>query len=266
MMKSLYTLLALCVMVLAGKAQSPYELRWNVDVPMLVLGGGGMIGGVLLKDQVEPFALEELAELNANNISGFDRSATKNYSTAASNTSDIFLFGSAGIPVLTMMDVHARNDAPVIGIMLIETALIVNGITDITKAGIKRSRPLAYNVNAPLEKKLETNARLSFFSGHTSNTAAYSFFTARVFCDYHPNSKLKPYVWTGAVAIPAVTGYLRYKAGKHFPSDVMAGYTAGALVGYFVPQLHKVGEENNVTILPVPQQEGMGFHLSISLR
>ena len=90
-----------------------------------------------------------------------------------------------------------------------------------------------------LESKQTFTAGASFFSGHTSCVASNSFFAARVFSDYYPESKWKPVVWGAAIALPAVTGYLRVKAGKHYPSDVIAGYAVGAAVGYFVPKLHR---------------------------
>ena len=40
--------------------------------------------------------------------------------------------------------------------------------------------------------------------------------------------------------LPAVTGYLRFKAGKHFPTDIIVGYGVGATIGYLVPELHKL--------------------------
>jgi membrane-associated phospholipid phosphatase len=81
----------------------------------------------------------------------------------------------------------------------------------------------------------------SFFSGHTSQTAAASFFFAKVITDYHPTLKrgLKIGLWAFAITIPALNGTLRVLAGKHFPTDVMTGYVAGAATGWLVPQLHR---------------------------
>ena len=44
-------------------------------------------------------------------------------------------------------------------------------------------------------------------------------FTAKVFNDFNPDSPARPFVWAGAVAVPAYVGYLRTKAGKHFLTD-----------------------------------------------
>jgi membrane-associated phospholipid phosphatase len=36
----------------------------------------------------------------------------------------------------------------------------------------------------------------------------------------------------------AAVGGLRIAAGKHFPTDILAGAAVGSLVGYLVPRLH----------------------------
>lgn len=89
-----------------------------------------------------------------------------------------------------------------------------------------------------------------FFAGHTAATAAATFFMAKVFADFNPGSKAKPYVWAFAAAVPGVVGYLRYKAGMHFLSDNILGYLIGAGAGILVPQFHKVKAMRNVSFAP----------------
>jgi membrane-associated phospholipid phosphatase len=86
---------------------------------------------------------------------------------------------------------------------------------------------------------MERDARESFFSGHTSTTAAFAFSTAKIWSDHHVGSRWQPWVWVGAAAVPLTTGILRIRAGKHFPSDVLAGMAVGALCGWLVPELHR---------------------------
>ena len=69
------------------------------------------------------------------------------------------------------------------------------------------------------------------------------FFAAKVFNDFNPESPLVPYIWGVSAAIPALVGYYRIVAGKHFLSDVLLGYTLGAAAGILVPELHKVNLE-----------------------
>jgi membrane-associated phospholipid phosphatase len=110
----------------------------------------------------------------------------------------------------------------------------------LVKTSTLRVRPYVYNDEVPLDKKLDDEARQSFFSGHTSISAVNSFFLAKVFADYYPGSPWRPLTWGVAAAIPAFTGWMRVRAGKHFATDVMAGYAFGALLGYFIPHMHRV--------------------------
>ena len=115
------------------------------------------------------------------------------------------------------------------------------GLTFIAKNIANRNRPFLYNPEVPLEDKISSSANRSFFSGHTSHTAAFTFMMAKIFHDYHPNSKqgMKIIIWSFSAALPAVTGFLRVKAGKHFPTDVITGYAVGAFTGWLIPHLHK---------------------------
>ena len=97
-----------------------------------------------------------------------------------------------------------------------------------------------------MEHKLEDDNQRSFFSGHTSMSAAAWFMMASIYQDYHPQSKLAPYIWAAAYLVPAATGYFRYDAGKHFPSDILTGYFVGRMVGIMVPRWHKKGSGVNI--------------------
>ena len=93
----------------------------------------------------------------------------------------------------------------------------------------------------------------SFFSGHTSTTAAASFFMAKVYTDLHPETEGKKWLfYVAALAPPAVVGYFRYKALKHFPTDVLTGIAVGAASGVLIPHLHKKkeGKNKNLTVIP----------------
>lgn len=117
--------------------------------------------------------------------------------------------------------------------------LINQGLTNFSKAAFRRPRPYVFNPEWETSRPVMSADRSSLISGHTSGAAAGAFFFARVFADYHPESKLRPYVWGLAVVLPAFTGHLRVRAAKHYPSDVLAGFALGAAVGYLGPTLHK---------------------------
>lgn len=76
---------------------------------------------------------------------------------------------------------------------------------------------------------------------------------AKVFSDYNPQLGAKKWLLFGAALIPpAFVGYYRYKALKHFPTDIIVGTAIGAAVGILVPHLHKINRKNNkaVSLLP----------------
>ncbi len=239
--KKYLPLLALAILFCTQAiAQSSHSLDAGLDATLL--GAGGLTFGLgfhLLK-KVEPMTEEEIKKLDPLLVNPVDRPTTQNWNLKAHKISDITLQTSFFSQFALAFDKHSRDEAGTIGVMMAEVALLNNGITNIIKGTAKRRRPFTYNPMAPMEKKMEKNGRYSFFSGHASNSASYAFLTAKVFTDNNPGSKWNPYVWTAAVSLPAVTSFLRVKAGKHFPTDVIVGYAVGATIGFLVPELHKL--------------------------
>ena len=91
----------------------------------------------------------------------------------------------------------------------------------ITKGAVQRVRPYVYNPGVPVDKKLITDARKSFISGHTTMAFASMTFLSTVFMEYNPNSKYIPVVLGGGLLTAAAVGVLRVESGNHFPSDVI---------------------------------------------
>ncbi|MCB0563371.1 MAG: phosphatase PAP2 family protein [Phaeodactylibacter sp.] len=222
-----------------GHAQSPYQFSFGKEAAFLGVGGAALVSGVLLKDQTALFTPGELERLDPIQVNAFDRGAIYNSSQSARDASDFFLNGSHLLPLFLLAGQPTRRDFGRIAFLWGETLLVNGGLTMMSKYAFRRPRPYVYNMAIDAQEKQNVNARTAFYSGHTSMTAANAFFAAKVFSDYYPDSKWRPVVWATAATIPAITGYLRVKAGRHYPTDVIAGYAAGALAGYFVPHLHK---------------------------
>jgi membrane-associated phospholipid phosphatase len=228
------------LLIATASSQSPYAFNWKRETAITALGISAWGGSLPLGQSVPVFTREEVLGLDRDQVNGFDRIATYQYSTGAQEASDLLRWTSRLMPVVLLADRNMRGDAAVLAMLAAQTMVVNNGITSLTKSGFGRTRPYVYNELVSVDDKLTPGAKRSFISGHTSNTAAMSFFTAKVFADYHPDSKWRPFVWAAAAVLPAATGYMRVKAGKHYPTDVLAGYAVGALSGYLVPQLHKV--------------------------
>ncbi len=220
-------------------AQSPYQLNWRKEAAFTTAGAGSLGGGLWLQSRLHPLTPEQIAGLNVTDLLAPDRFATRLHSGSAAKASDYLFYTSVALPLALMISPSARSDAGTIAALAGETIFVSSGLTLLTKNLVHRSRPFVYNPDVPLAAKMTKDARNSFFSGHTSSTAALCFFTAKVYSDYHPDSRFKPLVWGLAATIPALTGYLRIAAGKHFLSDVLVGYGVGAAVGILTPHWHK---------------------------
>ena len=234
----------LCVNVGAYAQEGTYQLSTGRDVPLLATGAAGVTASILLRNKREPLSLEDVGKLNASDILAFDRRTT-NYSERAVITSDVLLMSSYAAPLALLAFDDTRSDAGTLGLILVETLMLNEALTGITKALVRRPRPYTYNQDAPEAVRTARENTFSFFSGHTSHSAAMSFFTAKTISDYVDRPGVRTVVWAGASLLPAATGFFRYKAGKHFPSDVIVGYLVGASVGFLVPHLHKTDQDES---------------------
>lgn len=236
-----------------------YHVNYKNEIGFVGAGIGLNILGSILAGNADESTIEEINALNASDIWDFDRGATTNFSSKAQAVSDIVLFSGAALPFIIYFSKNCRSEGAAIGVMAAETFLLTNGITNITKSIAKRYRPFNYNPEVDDAIKLGRGSRLSFFSGHVSNTAAMSFFAAKVLTDLHPDMENKYLVWATAATIPAVISYLRYEAGKHFPTDLITGYAVGATIGYLIPTLHLSKDVN------LQFSGGSGFDIRINL-
>ncbi len=220
----------------------------NSDRSSAFIGVGGAMGttGFLFLNDFPPLSDEQIQSLATGEHQftfKFDRWATLQSSRVAKTTSDVLLTSSFIPPVVLLFRrPKANDDRRTHSFMFFESAFLTWGLTNVTKRIARRPRPYMYHddfISFPIEERRTKNSRQSFFSGHTSLTAANYFFTARTFSEYYPNNQWRPWIWGASISIPALTGFLRVKAGKHFPTDVIVGYAVGALIGgVLVPALH----------------------------
>lgn len=212
--------------------------------------------GMVIVDKKAPLDSAEIASLDASNINRFDRSATvqdADYMHQAWKISNVGMRGSFMLPVLLLLDKEIRQDwAPLLLLYLQTEAMAGNLYSWGSAIHIDRIRPLVYHPDVVYEEKTFIRNKNSFYSGHTSTSAAASFFVAKVYCDYHPELGNKKFIFYGLALIPpAFTGYYRYKGMKHFPTDVLAGIAVGAATGILVPHIHKHRKNKNLTLVPV---------------
>ena len=236
--------------IISQEHRSPYKTDLLTD-GLYITGTVALTAtGVLIIQNKSDLSSTDLENLNKNDIAAINRFAAGNYDEEADELSYLPFYASFATPLLFLMGEDERSNFGQLSVLFVETMATTGALFTITAGAVEKSRPLVYNKNLDFNDRANSDAQRSFFAGHTAATAAATFFTAKVFQDYNPDSSLVPFVWAGAVAVPAYVGYLRMEAGKHFLTDNLIGFGIGAACGILVPELHKVGNEN-VEINPI---------------
>ena len=262
-MKNVAPLLIACLLsmsLFSQESSSPYKTEFWKDGSWIVGSTALNVLGVITIQNKADLTDHELENLNEKDIWGINRGAAGNYSIEADELSYVPFYASFATPLLFLLGEDERKNFGQISVMFVETMATTGAIFTITAGTVQKSRPLVYNKNLPAEERKDSDAQRSFFAGHTAATAAASFFSAKVYQDFNPDSPAVPYVWAGAVAVPAYVGYLRTKAGKHFLTDNIIGFGIGAACGILVPEIHKIGNEK-LDIYPTSQTNVMGTGL-----
>lgn len=239
------------------RSSSPYTTRFVVDGPIIGAGLGLTALGLSMIQNKDPLTETEVLALSKNDVNGFDRFSAGYYSDKANDDSYLPFYAAFAMPVASMLNKNLRNKAGQVFVLYLETMAITGSLFTLSAGGINRPRPLVYSSDAPMNRRMSKNSQRSFYAGHTAATAAATFFTAKVFSDFNPDSKARPYVWAAAAIIPASVAYMRLKAGQHFLSDNLLGYGIGAATGILVPHFHK--KKNMVEGLSVQPFMGDGF-------
>src|SRR5690606_2271137 len=234
--------------------ESPYETDLIKDGIWITTGVGLNVVGVLLIQNKPALTETEINALSKDDIWGIDRWAAGNYSERANSDSYIPMFTSFALPLALLLNQNERSHAGQISVLFIESMATTGALFSITAGLVQKSRPLVYNTSLSDEERMRNHEQRSFFAGHTAATASATFFAAKVFNDFNPDSPWKPVVWGVAAAIPATVGYLRIRSGKHFLTDNIIGYAVGAASGIIIPEIHKK-KNKNVEIYPT-----MSFH------
>ena len=231
--------------------QRVYHLNYSFDVPVTILTTATAFGGFIVVDKKPALDSLTIIGLDASDINRFDRSATwqdPEFAPVARSISDATLGFSNVMPFFLFLDERIRQDWGDVLLLYLQTQAIVGNLYSWgSVVWVDRIRPLVYNPDVPWEERAGKRTRNAFYSGHTSMTTSASFFTAKVYCDYHPELGNKKFLFYSLALIPSMTtAFFRYKGLKHFPTDVITGMVVGASAGILIPHLHKKKNPNLV--------------------
>jgi membrane-associated phospholipid phosphatase len=247
-----------------------YNMRPKYQLP---LGGAAIVLsslGFKALDKNAEMNEADVLKLNANDINSFDRpTALRDPSgfTNAAGKGDFFLNFSVASPVLLALDKQMRKDWVDL-LTLYLTAQAVDNVLYFTSiAAVRRPRPLAYNTRLSIPERTGIGMSKSFFSGHVSFSATATFFAAKTYTDYHHIKGLRRLLWYGAAAVPPLmVGYFRVESGRHFKTDVLVGFLAGASSGILVPEFfRKKDKDRSVSLMPYYMQDGGGVSMTVKL-
>jgi membrane-associated phospholipid phosphatase len=242
---------------------SPYHTSFGKDGIVIAAAVGVTLLGYTLIENKSDLTMEQLAQKTKDKLPFFDRGNAGYYSKQADDDSYILFDASYAIPVVAaLLNKNERSKFGQVMVMYVETIGITGALYTATAGLVYRSRPFVYGTKAPLEKRLDKGGQRSFYGGHVATTAAATFFTAKVFQDFNPGSKLTPYLYGTAGALTVFMGYLRYKAGYHFLSDCVLSGIIGTATGILVPEFHRNGKFENVSISPYFQEGSRGVSLT----
>lgn len=214
---------------------------------LVSLGSAGVLELINSTGEIRP---QQIAPtFDRNNLISIDRGAIDmTPSKTAGGYSNLGL-GFAALyaaldPVATSVREQSAQAGLVDAIIYSETVALTLALTNIVKMAVRRPRPQAYvdyeaNRDDPTYSNASTDSALSFFSGHASMTSAIGATASYLAFVRSPSS---PRPWVTLVMATGLTSFVsvqRVRAGKHFPTDVLAGAFAGAGIGVVVPHLHR---------------------------
>jgi len=243
--------------LLAADRPFPYELK-KKDLWLGPAGVGLFALGASLHSGHGEITLEEIAALDRNDVNAFDRPATRNWSIAWGDRSDVSrdIVAYSALLVTTVPPLLRGkwSQTLTVTVMFAEAYAIMGGVTYLTKVAAARKRPYLYNTDLTPEERLgaQDDPKSSFFSGHAAAAFTAAAFLSKVFTDVHGPSAWSTFVWGSSLSLAAYTSFARVKAGVHFPTDVIAGAAVGFAIGYLVPVLHKKGWSDRVQVAAGP--------------
>ncbi len=224
-----------------GGVEPLYQVDARVDVPVVAASALTIAVPALLASRlIHPTCPCDPASVNA-----FDRGAIGNHSDAADAVSTVTVGLTLVVPPVLDAWALGRGDALTADLVVFGEVVLVNGaLVQIVKYSVQRPLPRTYAGDPGLVGS--PGGYRSFYSGHTS-TAVAALTAAAYTLRRRYGERIWP--WLVVAGVGASVGLERVAAGRHFPTDVIAGAAAGAAVGLAVPWLH--ARAPSLAVLPM---------------
>lgn len=149
----------------------------------------------------------------------------------AATLSDVMLYGVMPTTAF-LLPLATNHNYPRAALTIAQAAVMTGVVTQIAKFSFARARPYAYYGN----DYSNPDSKLSFFSGHTSYSFALSISSAMLLAESYP--RYSAAIYSVAVVVAMLPGYLRLAADKHYFTDVLTGAIVGSTIAYGVVHLN----------------------------
>ncbi len=219
------------VPIAGQKGPVPYQVTWKDAVSVGAAGVLYVLPGVLALPHGPP----SCAPCDPAALPEVDRWAVRPVSATGDAASDVVLAGVAGFTAF-----EGLHGLPVQRwqgnfAVFANTASWTAASTAWLKVLVRRKRPVLYTTDA-IRASSDPESQQSLPSLHASLAfaAATSYFVIAKRQRLPHRTRNALLLYAGAVGVAA----LRVAAGKHFPTDVLAGAALGSGIGWVVPTIH----------------------------
>ena len=233
-----------------AEAVPHYDVSWSKDMPVTFFAAFVSAFGNYRYGQME--SLESGDYRDVSDLLPWDRPVAGRYSESADRASNwAALLGVAPLALAGysygMGDASGAEFAG-FSLMFVQALALQSGINLCARSMQFWPRPYVYAKDGygsgnrevvERAKNARPEAYGSFFSGHTSAAFTVAVFTGEWFSEFYPQSPYRGVVWALALSAAGIEGMLRIAAGKHYPTDVVAGALVGTGVSLAVIQVHK---------------------------
>ena len=236
---------AVAVLVSPARARAD-ELRLDPAVDAVALGMGAALGIMLevlaQTDELSPAVPGSLSDVNP--LDRWVAEGSSDGTETPHQISNVLLAVAYAAAVFEPISTGVVDGAEAgwTDFILVAEALATNAaVTNLVKLAVRRPRPISYVRwrEGSLDPD-DTDATLSFSSGHTSTAATVTAALTTTAFIRRPAGCPRPWiVLATGTALTIATGAMRVAAKRHFVTDVVVGAVMGTGIGVAVPLLHR---------------------------